>query len=89
MAVPALALLLDAGLQCGLDALRVALPALPDVAIAGHEGGLAASWCWAHALWCLLLAVVVAALPEAKRLSLARLHEVLRGRHRHNRQTRL
>lgn len=86
--VPVLALLLDAALQVVLEAVRLGLPwagGPPD------DGKLwPAAWFWAHALWSLLLALLVAVLlPETKGFSLAQLHEILRGPNRENMQTRL
>ncbi|KAK3926836.1 Glucose facilitated diffusion protein [Frankliniella fusca] len=86
--IPTVAVLLDMLVQFCLDAVRLGLPLGVDVQ---EDGRLwLAAWCWAHALWCLLLALIVAALlPETRGFSLAQLHEIFRGPNRQNQQTRL
>lgn len=86
--VPVLALLLDAALQAVLEAVRLGLPwagSPPD------DGRLwPAAWFWAHALWSLLLGLLVAILlPETTGFNLAQLHEIFRGPNRANMRTRL
>ncbi|KAJ1528797.1 hypothetical protein ONE63_007176 [Megalurothrips usitatus] len=91
--VPSLALLLALVLQSSLDALHEALPVAllwAEDEDSPLERRWPAAWCWAHSLWCLLLALVVAVLlPETKGFSLAQLHEIFRGPNRQNMRTRL
>ncbi|KAE8744713.1 hypothetical protein FOCC_FOCC008621 [Frankliniella occidentalis] len=86
--IPTVAVLLEVLVQFCLDAVRLGLPLGVDV---DEDGRLwHAAWCWAHALWCLLLALLVAVLlPETRGFSLAQLHEIFRGPNRQNQQTRL
>lgn len=88
--LPALAVLLYAVCRTAIDAVGLALPRVLPEATAGAGRYLAASWCYGHALWALLLAAVVAALlPETKGFTLAQLHEIFRGPNRQTLQTRL
>lgn len=88
--LPALAVLVYAACRTAIDVAVLAVPHLVPDAAEGAGRYLAASWCYGHALWALLIAAIVAGLlPETKGFTLAQLHEILRGPNRQTVQTRL